>query len=119
MKVEVQKPTVGLNVLHTEMSQERALAGSGLAQHGDMLSAPYVADAKGTPCDMTINHPEAEIESRPFAPRSAPPLEAVPDRSDELFQEMDHLLMVRHSASGSATGAVGQKDGGPGINPGP
>ena len=63
MEIEVNKSTVGLNVLLAEIPQERALAAPCLPEHRDMQRAAAVGERDMTLRYFIIDQPIAEIEA--------------------------------------------------------
>jgi hypothetical protein len=90
VEVEICKSAIGFDVLHAEVAQERALSSSRDPEACEMGRPPGVADAEVPPRHVAVDHSKAEIETRTFAPCSAPPPKAVPNGRNEFFEDMDH-----------------------------
>ncbi len=92
VEVEIQKPTVGRDVLLGEIPQERTLAAPGFAEHRNVRRATSVAHRDVRPRYLSVRDAIPEIKTSPPRPCSAfPSAKAVPKRCNELFKEANHL----------------------------
>ena len=94
------------------MAQEEALAGPGLPEHRNVHRAPRVAHAHmraASPGRPRRGTRDRDSVLRAMRPRSRPP-KAVPNRCNELFDEVDHHgLIVEGAATKSGTSRASEK----------
>src|SRR5258708_30297304 len=94
VKIEVEKSAIRLNVLLTQVAQERTLARPGLAEYGDMHRTAGATQSHMPPRHLTIHDAGTKIKASRFVPCSAiPPSKPVPDRRNKLFNEAFHLVL--------------------------
>ena len=87
VEIEVEKPAIGLDVLLTQVPQERTLAGTGLAEDGNVHRAASLAQAHMPPRHLTVHDAKPEIETSRFLPCSAfPPSKPVPESLQKVVQ---------------------------------
>src|ERR1017187_3878508 len=95
VEVEVHEPASGFNVLKAEIFKERTLAGPRFSEKRDVHGAPRWAQSYAPPRCLFIRDLEPERDSAAgFLPCLSPPLQAVPNRTHELFEEANHAVSM-------------------------
>jgi hypothetical protein len=100
VKVERKESAVSLDVLLHQVAQKRTLAGTGFAKHGNVHGAPDITERQMALRHLFIDDPEAEVEIPPLLPLfSSLPAKAVKDSRDELFEEINHHVLIVEGGS--------------------
>jgi hypothetical protein len=92
VQVKVYEPASCLDVLQTEILKERTLTSPRLSEERDVHGAAGWAQPHSPPRGLFIRNlkPESDIAAG-FHPYLSPPLQAVPNRTHELFEVANHV----------------------------
>src|ERR1035438_5851589 len=88
MQIEVHKPASGFNVLQAEILDLRTFAGACLSEDRHVHCAARLTDAELPLRQLLVRDIESQRRrAAGFLPRLTPPMQAVPKRNPELFND--------------------------------
>jgi hypothetical protein len=91
MQIEVHEPASCFYVLQAKILEQRTFAGTRLSEDSHVHRAARLTDAELPLRHLLIgDHKSKRRRAAGFLPRLTPPMQAVPKRTHELFNEANH-----------------------------